>query len=144
MKESMTTYEDSLSLKSTLEDAILELSGNKSMSKEFLEDIYVTDFLKEQKINQLSKVDLLEALKKLNEKLGQIKPIDLTVAVEPDDKFKKSVVSWFSKNIKTPVLPRYTMDSALVGGAKITYNGNFLDLSLRNKIDELPFFKRKI
>ena len=34
----MTTYEDSLSLKSTLEDAILELSGNKSMSKEFLED----------------------------------------------------------------------------------------------------------
>jgi len=123
LKESMTTYEDSLSLKSTLEDAILELSGNKSMSKEFLEDIYVTDFLKEQKINQLSKVDLLEALKKLNEKLGQIKPIDLTVAVEPDDKFKKSVVSWFSKNIKTPVLPRYTMNSA---------------------IDELPFFKRKI
>lgn len=147
----MTTYDDAFGLKSALEDAILKLSGSKSLSSSFLEDNFsreqqdfVADFLKSQEINQLSKEEVLAGLKQLDEKMRQIKPIDIAVAVEPDASFKKKISTWISKNVSTEVFPRYTVNPIYVGGARITYNGNFLDLTLRDKINELPIFKRKI
>jgi F0F1-type ATP synthase delta subunit len=145
------TYEDNLSLKSAVETAVLDLSGTLSLKEDFLTKHFdtgqlrtVTDYLRDEKVNQLSKDELLAGLKKFDEKLGHIKPMDLEIAVVPDDKFKKAVHEWISENVDDLVLPRYTINQAIVGGAKITYGGNFLDLSLSRKIDELPFFKRKI
>jgi F0F1-type ATP synthase delta subunit len=95
-------------------------------------------------VNQLSKEELLKALKQLVEKLDQIKTVDLTIAVEPDEPFKKAVHQWILTNINDMTLPRYTVNPRVVGGATISYGGNLMDFSLRNKIDELPLFKRKV
>lgn len=147
----LLTYEDSTSLQSSLEDLILSLSGSLKVGKSlFREKLYadqlnfVEDYLKTRKVDLSDKEKILEALNQLQEDLKRVTPVDLGVAVEPDDSFKEAIVAWLSKNVSERVLPRYKVDPAFVGGAKVTYNGIYLDLSLRKKIDESSILKRKV
>jgi F0F1-type ATP synthase delta subunit len=75
----------------------------------------------------------LEALAK---SLKSVNELELTLAVNPTEDFVSGCFAWVQKNVGEDVVLNIKKDPALVGGAKITYKGKYLDYSLARKLKE--------
>lgn len=108
------------------------LSGYFSLDKK-------DKFLKlcrDNNVNIKSPSDLKAFFEKLQDKVREIKIINLTLAFEPNDKTLKKFIQWFQVNMQKEVLFEIEVDPRLVAGAVITYNGKYQDYSLRKKVDQ--------
>lgn len=63
--------------------------------------------------------------------------ITLCLAFEPSNEFVNSIGEWFISNTNICVLVEITVDYSIIAGAIIVSEGNYIDLSIKKKIDEL-------
>ncbi len=75
-------------------------------------------------------------LKKLKEILVELPEVKLTLAFDPKLSFFRKITSWLEKTTGKKTLVNITVDSQIVGGAIIEYQGKYTNLSLSALIDE--------
>jgi hypothetical protein len=76
------------------------------------------------------------ALEVLKEKLQNLPVLTLTLSFFPDAKTIEKLSTWVKSNIANQVIIDFQNDSEILGGAQISYNGKYLDDSLKKKLDE--------
>jgi F0F1-type ATP synthase delta subunit len=125
--------------------SILELVKTKNKSVELLQALdeglkhsysknFNVSFLKNLPINLTEKTDVPTELKKAKEEILSAKLIDLTMYIEPEDAFISKLYNWFVKNGFKNFLLNIHIDTKIGGGVLISFNGKYVDLSLRKKV----------
>ena len=124
-----------------LSESIYETTFN--LEKELLDqfgiqkkDKFIT-LLRDSQINAEKPADLKGFVDKLCAYISTLPVLSLTVAFEPKEQSLKRLADWFTLNIKKQILFDISVDSTIIAGTTLTYNGKFLDYSIKPKIDEL-------
>lgn len=73
----------------------------------------------------------------MNKMIASLPVLTLTIAFEPNEQTLKSLSEWFIINLKKQVLFSISVDRSLIAGATLSYNGKYLDFSIRQKFDEI-------
>ena len=60
----------------------------------------------------------------------------LTTAVKVDDKVKKQIIDLISEVFKTKVELKENIDTEIIGGFILRIDDNYIDASIRNKLQE--------
>ena len=86
-------------------------------------------------------IDRVDALKifliKVQDAIAKLPVLDITVAFEPHQKNLQAVSDWFLINLKKQILLNVTVDRHIIGGAKISYQGKYIDASIKPIYDAL-------
>lgn len=101
--------------------------------------------LSEKLQEALQKNDILDAgeteqkayLEKLMESIRSLPLIKLTFAFVPTRGFLQECCDNITGLLKQPVLIDLTVDPTIIGGALISYNGKYVDLSIKHQIESL-------
>ena len=72
----------------------------------------------------------------LKDEMKRFEVITLTLAFTPTSDAINAFSNWTRSNISLTTLLEINVDQHLLGGAIIIYQGNYLDLSVRKKLDE--------
>lgn len=67
--------------------------------------------------------------------LAKCKVITLTLAYHPTEKHLKRLKMWTEKNLTTSFIFEIEHDESIIAGAIIILNGQYLDLSVKRKLD---------
>lgn len=113
-----------------LESALMELFGIQKKEK-FL------SFLRENNVAIDNPSSLKDFFLKLQTTIAQLPVFSLTIAFEPSEATLQAISSWFLLNLKKQMLFEFTVDSSLIGGAVINYNGKFKDYSVKKPVEQL-------
>lgn len=97
-------------------------------------DAFIT-LLRDNNINATSNTDLKTFFDTIQKTISSLSVLTLTLAFQPSDKTLQAVSEWFILNIKKQVLFDIQVDKNLIAGAVITYNGKYLDASIRQKFN---------
>lgn len=108
-------------------DEVLKLTYSKKFNK---------DILKELPFEIDENTDISEQLKIYKNAILEAKILDLTLFFEPDDSFITKLYDWFKKNGFNNFLLNISVDSKICGGLEISYNGKYVDLSIRKTVSE--------
>ena len=92
--------------------------------------------LRDNKIPQGSNSALKDFFDKIREKISSMPVISLTLAFEPGEETLKILSDWFPLNINKQVLLDIKIDTNLIAGAYISFNGKYLDSSVRPIFDQ--------
>jgi vacuolar-type H+-ATPase subunit E/Vma4 len=87
----------------------------------------------EMKKKGIGKREYIKALKKQASSLEEVK---LTLAVEPTPAMIESISDWIKENVGAAVILDLTFDATLVGGAVVSFRGNYADYSLRARLEK--------
>ncbi len=79
----------------------------------------------------------VKTLESLMKELKEIKILELKVACDLPRDYLEEVVKWARKNIDPRVVLAINIDPAVVAGAVISYEGKYVDLSARVKLDQV-------
>ena len=91
----------------------------------------------------LDKEMVKDFLEKLKSELEQLKIIKLVVAFEPSPQTVEHIHEWTKSNLGTGFVLDIGFDKALLGGAIITFKGEYRDLTLKKKLQEIrPLYKQ--
>jgi len=124
--ESVKTKNNSVELIQALDDLI-----KSSYAKTFS-----MDKLKDLPIAFSDKSNVAEELKEAKDLLLNANILDLTLYMEPDASFISKLYSWFSKNDFKNFLLNINVDPKICGGLLISFNGKYVDLSVKAKVCE--------
>ena len=113
-----------------LENTLMQQFGIEKKDK------FIT-LLRDQQINTGSAANLKDFLIKVQESVAAIPVLSLTLAFEPTVESMKALTDWFLLNLKKQVLFDVKVDTSIIGGALITFNGKFLDFSIKTKFDQV-------
>lgn len=73
----------------------------------------------------------------LKEYLKNLPMVNLTLAFNPKEEIIRRISSWFSYKLNTNVILHITVDSELIGGAIIGFNGKYIDGSLKKIVHDM-------
>jgi hypothetical protein len=118
---------------STTFDLDKELLDQLGMQKK---DKFIT-LLRDSKISIDKPADLKGFVDRLRQYVTTLPVLSLTFAFEPKEQSLKRLSEWFGLNSKKQVLFDITVDPTIIAGTTLTYNGKFLDYSIKPKIDQL-------
>jgi len=93
--------------------------------------------LRDSKLNGTTATDVQEFLKKLQETASSLPIVSLAIAFEPTEETLQALSRWFLSTLNMHVLFDIQLDTALIAGATITYNGKFKDYSIRPVWDNI-------
>ena len=136
--QDIKTHENLQHLLEDLDEVILKLEGNvggraediiKKNSPLFGERLLA--YLKEEKSEGNA---IAEALNDLKKELEKIETLDLSVAITPSDKFIDAVFEWVRKNLGDKVVVNFKKNPSIVGGAIVSYKGQYGDFSISKKL----------
>ncbi len=113
-----------------LENALMEQFGFEKKDK------FITLF-RDNKINTTSASHIKAFLEKIQTEMTAIPLVPLTIAFEPKEQTLKALCDWFELNVNKQVIFDISVDKKMVGGANITYNGKFLDLSIKSRFEQI-------
>ena len=144
------THENLQALNEDLSEIILKLSGKlgdgaevvvKKKSQKFGE--LLVKYLREEAGNGgvRSSLKAGEVLNSLKKELEKMSTLDLSVAVTPSESFIKAVFAWAQRNLGDGVVVNFKKNPLIVGGAIISYNGQYADFSVAKKLKQE--FKQK-
>ena len=63
--------------------------------------------------------------------------LSLVVAFEPNEETFKLLSEWLLLNIHKQVLLDITIDTKLIAGATVSFNGKYVDCSIKPKFDQI-------
>jgi len=98
--------------------------------RQCLKELENKKFLSGSPDQQLS---FFENLKSYLQKIPQLK---LEIAFEPSKDFLLTLKKWFKEKNKQEVILDITINSKIVGGAIIEYQGQYRDFSLLERVDK--------
>jgi len=93
--------------------------------------------LRENNISQMTTSDIKAFLTRLIDAIPRLPVLTLTIAFEPQETTLKAISEWFVLNLHKQVIFELTVDHDLIAGAKLHYNGQYADFSLKPKVTEL-------
>ncbi|MGE5042199.1 MAG: hypothetical protein ACM3IJ_04835 [Candidatus Levyibacteriota bacterium] len=92
--------------------------------------------LRDKNINPSAQSDLKDFLSKLQEIALNMPVLSISLAFEPKEDTLTFLSEWFLTNLHKQVLFDIVVDSNLIAGAAVSYQGKFLDFSIK------PIFTR--
>jgi hypothetical protein len=113
-----------------LEEALVEQFGIQKKDK-------FNILLRDNKISPGSNSALEDFLDKIKEKVSSLPVISLTLAFEPRSETLKSLSDWFPLNINKQVLLDIKVDTDIIAGAYISYNGKCSSFSIKPIFDQI-------
>lgn len=87
--------------------------------------------LRDKGINPSSNTQLKDFLGKLQEKALSLPVLSLSIAFEPKEETLTYLSEWFVQNQHKQILFDLTVDPDLIAGAAVSYQGKYLDFSIR-------------
>ena len=99
-------------------------------------DIFIK-LVRDNKVNIASGTALKEFLDKMQQFITTMPVLSLSLAFEPDDATLKMLSQWFIMNTKKQVIFDISVDSSLIGGIAITYNGKYQDFSIKSQFEQI-------
>lgn len=113
----------------------LELLRTKAERDLFVEEI-------EQMENSLYKGKGLELSEEKKQMLSEVmnkakalKVVSLTLAIPPRRETVEAVWRWLKQNLGIDLLIEIEVDSELIAGAQVAFNGRFIDASLKKEME---------
>ena len=82
---------------------------------------------------------LSHQLSQIREVVNNIDPVQITIAVVPDENLIQSVKRWAEKNLGDKVILDIKTDYSILGGSRIIYKGIFKDYSINSLLSS--YFK---
>lgn len=113
----------------TIEQALLDEFGITKKDK------FMT-LLRNRRVHPENALELKACFAKIQETINKLPTLSLTIAFEPKEKTLQALSEWLVMNIKRQMLFEITIDPNVIGGAKINYNGKFLDASVKPTFDK--------
>lgn len=80
----------------------------------------------------------------LKQELTQIPLIGLTVGFTPSKESVAAIASWVHTNVSNKLILDITVDKEILGGATISFNGFYKDLSLKKVLDDIYKNNREV
>lgn len=78
-----------------------------------------------------------EVITELKNQLAMVKFMELTISFEPSTKTINKISSLVKSSISPNIALDIKIDKEIIGGAVISYNGKYLDFSLKKKLEEV-------
>jgi F0F1-type ATP synthase delta subunit len=94
------------------------------------------DELVKNSVNPRDKSAVIEFCEKLLKETDSSNLVEITVAVEPTGDMKKAISGWFILNYDNKPVFELRHDPSIIGGALISYKGEFRDYSIRKKLSD--------
>jgi F0F1-type ATP synthase delta subunit len=113
-----------------LEKALLNEFGLKK------KDRFMT-LLHENNVSVESNTALKDFFTKMQGQIASLPLLTLTLAFEPRDETMKVLAEWFLLNINKQVVFEINIDRTLIAGAAISFSGKEVDLSIRDKFNQV-------
>jgi F0F1-type ATP synthase delta subunit len=113
-----------------LEKALMEQFGLVKKDK------FLT-LLRDQQVNLQSAKDIKNFLEKIQKLISSIPILTLTLAFEPKESTMKALSDWFMLNLKRQFVFDFKVDSNIIAGAIINFNGKYLDFSIKPKFEQI-------
>ena len=93
--------------------------------------------LRENNINAESLDAAKKFLEKIQGSIASLPILTLTLAFEPKEATLKALSEWFLINTKKQVLFDIAVNTKLVAGATINFNGKYFDFSIRPTVERI-------
>lgn len=100
----------------------------KELSTSYGEDLLLI-------IKQNKPVDVQKFINEFIEVLKNLPVLNLTIAFEPRSKSIDHFHAFITQNISKNILMNIEIDPSIVGGAQITFNGKYIDFSLKKLLE---------
>ncbi len=86
-----------------------------------------------------NRLDILDEIKesfieKIKDK-EKILPLDIILAIEPDEEDKKNIIGRLENKFKSKIEANFITDKSILAGLKIKFKDTFIDLSLKKRIE---------
>lgn len=78
-----------------------------------------------------------DVIKKIRERLSDVKFLELTLAIQPTQKFIEKMTDWISKSSTLNIALSIKIDQSIIGGALIEFEGKYFDGSVRSKLERI-------
>ena len=117
----------------------LDLAIAKSYSSKFSRNS-----LKGLPVTFSKKSNMNEVLLAAKDSLVSAQLLNITVAVDLEDSFIDKLYDWFTKNGFKDFLLDITKDTSIYGGLLLSFNGKYMDLSLKKRASEYVQQKSKL
>jgi hypothetical protein len=125
-----TISEDIYHTDFNLEKALIEHFGIKK------KDQFIS-LLRNNKINIYSNSELKTFFDKIQATISNLPLLSLAIAFEPSEETLKALSEWLILNIHKEVLFDITVDTKLIAGATISFNGKYAECSIKPKFDQI-------
>lgn len=112
-----------------LEKALIDQFGLKK------KDTFMK-LLHDQNVAVDNSSNLKQFLTDVQKTITSLPVLTLVIAFEPKEKTLKALSEWFVMNIKSQMLFEINIDTQLIAGASISFNGRDADYSIRPKFDK--------
>jgi F0F1-type ATP synthase delta subunit len=80
---------------------------------------------------------ILQKLVNLEQELQRLRVFEVTLAFEPTVSFLEKLFLWVRENIGQGIILKLEKDESIIGGAIVSFEGKYLDLSIKSKLEEL-------
>jgi len=97
--------------------------------------------IKKNKIDSLDYSSLDKLLNNLKEELKKIKVLKISLAIDPSKEQIEHIFNWVKENLGEGIILDIDKDESMLGGAVISFNGQYKDFSLKRTLEEI--FKNK-
>jgi F0F1-type ATP synthase delta subunit len=96
----------------------------------------ILDVFKKNGIHTMERDVMQKFVSTLRAEIGKMPIVTIKVAFEPRGSTIGYLTDWFTKNLNKHVLFDVQVNSSLIAGVSIGYNGMYKDFSVRRKFDE--------
>lgn len=76
-------------------------------------------------------------LKALRQMLLDLTSFELTLAIDPTDELVNEIYSWIKMNVKKPIILAFKKKTSLIGGAEVSYLGNYYSYTVDKVLEEV-------
>jgi len=97
--------------------------------------------IKKNKIDSLDYSSLDKLLNNLKEELKKIKVLKISLAIDPSKEQIEHIFNWVKENLGEGIILDIDKDESMLGGAVISFNGQYKDFSLKRALEKI--FKNK-
>jgi len=94
-------------------------------------------FLRNNNVQLDSLAQIQSFLTTLQQKVSHLPVLTLTLAFDPTEETLEKLADWFILNTKQHLLFDITVNTELIAGVTITYNGKYVDTSVRPAFDAI-------
>ncbi|MFA6982050.1 MAG: hypothetical protein WC243_03455 [Patescibacteria group bacterium] len=104
-------------------------------------DVSVLHPLVQGKLTAGNKETVVDSLKRLEQDLDTYSVLNISVPSVPQREFVRKICVWLMRTLGKKIVLSLTFDSTLLGGCTLSYEGKYLDHSLKKMADE--YFEKK-
>lgn len=147
---SLKTTEEKYRLSSEIDDLLLSIFKTESQSfdnalKDISQDFAnkIKETFRKNRLDIGNKEIIRNFLIKLKELLEKLKIIRLTIVFEPSLQTIENIHNWISSNLGEGYILDIQTNQKILGGAIITFNGEYKDFSVKKNLEDFFSAKRQ-